>query len=125
MLHHKDLLANLFMGASATSSSTYCNQLIQKFVYCFFKVVLEGYRRCSVSHDLSECHHLYDLGSIKSSPSYKFNSVNFDSEKLSMETLWDHLKCGANPKFSFFSLFIIMNLIPDAFQGNIMFLKNQ
>ncbi len=26
-------------------------------------VVLEGYRRCSDSHDLSECHHLYDLGS--------------------------------------------------------------
>ncbi len=26
------------------------------------KVVLEGYRRCPDSHDLSECHHLYDLG---------------------------------------------------------------
>ncbi len=27
-----------------------------------FKVVLGGYRRCPDSHDLSECHHLYDLG---------------------------------------------------------------
>ncbi len=27
-----------------------------------FTVVLEGYRRCSVSHDPSECHHLYDMG---------------------------------------------------------------
>ena len=26
------------------------------------KVVLEGYCRCPDSHDLSECHHLYDLG---------------------------------------------------------------
>ena len=25
-------------------------------------VVLEGYRRCPDSHDVSECHHLYDLG---------------------------------------------------------------
>ncbi len=24
--------------------------------------VLEGYRRCPDSHDLSECPHLYDLG---------------------------------------------------------------
>ncbi len=27
-----------------------------------FKVVLKGYGRCPDSHDLSECHHLYDLG---------------------------------------------------------------
>ena len=26
------------------------------------KVVLGGYPRCPDSHDLSECHHLYDLG---------------------------------------------------------------
>ncbi len=26
------------------------------------KVALGGYRRCPDSHDLSECHHLYDLG---------------------------------------------------------------
>ncbi len=26
------------------------------------KVVLEGYHRCPDSHDLRECHHLYDLG---------------------------------------------------------------
>ncbi len=26
-----------------------------------FKGVLEGYCRCPDSHDLSECHHLYDL----------------------------------------------------------------
>ncbi len=45
------------------------------------KVVLEGHSRCPDCHDLSECHHLY-----------KFNSVHFDSEKLSVETLWDHLK---------------------------------
>ncbi len=28
----------------------------------------------------------------KSSPSYQFNSLNFDSEKISSTTLWDHLK---------------------------------
>ncbi len=31
-------------------------------------------------------------GCQKSSPSYMFNSLNFDSEKLSETTLWDHLK---------------------------------
>ena len=31
------------------------------------------------------------LGYQKSAPSYKVNSLNFDSEKLSVETLWDHL----------------------------------
>ncbi len=31
-------------------------------------------------------------GYKKSSPSYKLNSLNFDSENLSVETLWDHLK---------------------------------
>ena len=31
-------------------------------------------------------------GCQKSRASYKFNSVNFDSKKLSVETLWDHLK---------------------------------
>ncbi len=31
-------------------------------------------------------------GCQKSSPSYKFNSLNFDSEKISETTLWDHLK---------------------------------
>ncbi len=41
-----------------------------------FKVVLEGYRRCPDSHDLSECHHL-------TMPT----SVNFDTEKVSVETL--------------------------------------
>ena len=54
-------------------------------------MVLEGYRRCPDSHDLSECHHLYDLGR-HISPSYKFNSVNFDSKRLSIETVWDNLK---------------------------------
>ncbi len=35
-----------------------------KKVHCLyiFKVVLGGYPRCPDSHDLSECHHLYDLG---------------------------------------------------------------
>ncbi len=28
-----------------------------------------------------------------SSPSYQFNSLNFDSEKISATTLWDHLNC--------------------------------
>ncbi len=51
-------------------------------------MVLEGYRRCPDSHDLSECHHLCDLGRHI----YTHNSVNFDSEKISVETLWDHLK---------------------------------
>ncbi len=27
-----------------------------------FKVVLGGYRSCPDTHDLSQCHHLYDLG---------------------------------------------------------------
>ncbi len=31
-------------------------------------------------------------GYQKSSPSYMFNSFNFDSEKISETTLWDHLK---------------------------------
>ncbi len=31
-------------------------------------------------------------GCQKSSPSYKFNSLKFDSEKISETTLWDHLK---------------------------------
>ncbi len=30
-------------------------------------------------------------GYQKSSPSYKLNSLNFDFEKLSVETLWDHI----------------------------------
>ncbi len=33
------------------------------------------------------------LCSQKSSPSYKFNSRNFDSETISVIILWDHLKC--------------------------------
>ncbi len=37
-----------------SSVSMVCNE--------WFKVVLEGYRRCPDSQDLSECHHLYDLG---------------------------------------------------------------
>ncbi len=53
------------------------------------KVVLGGYHRCPDSHDLSECHHLYDC------PSYKFNSLNFDSEKISVTTPWDHLKADS------------------------------
>ncbi len=73
-------------------------------------VVLEGYCRCPDSHDLSECHHPYDLGRHteqpfgicscimaapgcqKSSPSYQFNSLNFDSKKLSGRSVEDHLK---------------------------------
>ncbi len=31
-------------------------------------------------------------GCQKSCPSYKFNSLNFDSEKISVTTPWDHLK---------------------------------
>ncbi len=58
---------------------------------CWLKVVLEGCCRCPDSHDLSAYHHLYDLGRHISSPSYKLNSLNFDSEKLFVETLWDHL----------------------------------
>ncbi len=33
-----------------------------KMIVFKVKVVLEGYRRCPDSHDLSECHHMYDLG---------------------------------------------------------------
>ena len=56
-------------------------------------MVPEGYPRCPDIHDLSEWYHLYDLGShIYSSPSFKFNSLNFDSEKISVITFWDHLK---------------------------------
>ncbi len=128
---------------------------------CNFKVVLGGYPRCTDSHDLSECHHLYDLGRhscIKgtsgeprhciwtpdcplklfhypaldsahmtseivcfhrcwnsayptprcplkatpdcqiSSPSYQVNSLNFDSEKMSVITPYDHLKCSCLSK---------------------------
>ncbi len=72
-------------------------------VLSWFKVVLEGYRRCPDIHDLSECHRLYDSyieaapGCQKSSPSYKFKSLNFHSEKLSETTLWDHLKQKMQP----------------------------
>ncbi len=65
----------------------------------YFKVVLEGYRRCPDSHDLSECHH-----QPKSYPYYKFNSVNFDSEKLSVETLWDHLNHSSVARHKFVHL---------------------
>ncbi len=42
-----------------SSSDSYSNLSIP----CHgFKVVLEAYCRCPDSHDLSECHHLYDLG---------------------------------------------------------------
>ncbi len=58
------------------------------------KVVLEDYRRCPDSHGPSEYHHLYDLGKHKaapgcqkSSPSYKFNSLNFDPVKISVINL--------------------------------------
>ncbi len=66
-------------------------------------MVLECCGRCLDSHDLSAYHHLYDLcrhirsfikaapGYQKSSPSYKLSSLNFDSQKLFVETLWDHL----------------------------------
>ncbi len=65
---------------------------------CFCMVVLQGYPMCPDRHDLSECHHLYDLGRHKSSPSYKFNSLNFDSEKISVITVQDHLKMGKSRK---------------------------
>ncbi len=61
-----------------------------------FKVVLAGYRRCPDSHDLSDCsveNSWQSCGSPagKSCPSYKFNSLNFESEKISVTTPWDHL----------------------------------
>ncbi len=34
------------------------------------------------------------IAGLRSSPSDKLNSVFFDSEKLSVDTLWDHLKNG-------------------------------
>ncbi len=43
-------------------------------------------------HDLSEYHRLYHFGIHKSSPSYQFNSLNFDSEKISVRSVEDHLK---------------------------------
>ncbi len=65
------------------------------------KVVLGGCPMCPDTHDLSKCHCLYDLdrlkaapGHQKSCPSYKFNSLNFDSEKISVITPWDHLKAS-------------------------------
>ncbi len=70
--HHKELLCTKFQ----------CLRY-RKYIFAF-KVVLEGCCRCPDSHDLSAYQ--------KSSPSYKLNSLNFDSEKLSVETLWDHLK---------------------------------
>ncbi len=76
------------INAQGTELATIHQSHVGEFLK--LKVVLEGYRRCQDSHDLSECHHL--------SPSYKFNIVNFDSEKLSAETLWDH------PKYSHHSM---------------------
>ncbi len=40
----------------------FCSKVIHNSVQLVLKVVLEGYCRCPDSHDLSECHHLYDLG---------------------------------------------------------------
>ncbi len=75
------------------ASSSLCSLLFVQTVFPFYclKVVLEGCCRCPDSHDLSAYCHLYDLGRQKSSPSYKLNNLNFDFEKLSVETLWDHL----------------------------------
>ena len=60
-----------------TGDSKYANVLTTQF-----KVVQWGYPRYPDSHDMSECHHLYDLSTPDcqiSSPSYQFNSLNFDS----------------------------------------------
>ncbi len=80
-------------------------------------MVLEGYRRCPDSHDLSEWHHLYDWAGI-----YRFNSVNFDSDKLSVEALWDHLKnrptctCGSKVKGEKLEVFLICIVLHPFFE---------
>ncbi len=40
----------------------YMNAQGRRKTFNMFKVVLEGYPRCPDSHDLNECHHLYDTG---------------------------------------------------------------
>ncbi len=70
----------------------------------WLKVVLEGYRRCPDSHDPCECLYLSDMaagiyinstsGCQKDSSSYKFNSLNFDSRKISSTTLQGHISSG-------------------------------
>ena len=50
-------------------------------------MVLGGCPRCPDNHDLSKC------------PSFKFNSLNFDSKKISVITPWDHLKTANVRKF--------------------------
>ncbi len=54
-------------------------------------IFLEGMQHLHLIY--THCEGKYTKKKNKtSSPSYKFNSVIFDSEKLSVETLWDHLK---------------------------------
>ncbi len=58
------------------------------------KVVPQGCPRCPDSDDLSECHNLYYLKTLifaKSCKKFSTEEVNFDSKKLSVETLQDHL----------------------------------
>ena len=70
------------------------------------KVVLGGYCRCPDSHDLSECHHLYDLSCnyhwtldfqilliIKFLvPPISLTVLTLTLKKISVTTPWDHLK---------------------------------
>ncbi len=58
------------------------------------KVVLQGSPRSPDIYDLSEYHRLYNLGrhTEEPSPSYQFNSLNFDSKKISVRSVEDHLK---------------------------------
>ncbi len=63
-------------------------------------MVLQGSPRSPDIHDLSECHHLYDLRPLLAakSRSYQFNSLNFDSKKISVRSVEDHLNRYAGGK---------------------------
>ncbi len=59
------------------------------FVHSMLIMLLQMFIHANLG--MHTCYHpLYDLAR-DISPSYKLNSLNFDSEKLSVETLWDYL----------------------------------
>ncbi len=43
-------------------------------------------------------------GCKKSSPSYQFNSLNFDFKKISLRSPWDHLKTRKHEKIDQYTL---------------------
>ncbi len=79
-----------------------------------YKAVLRSSRPLDTFHHLQSSIAIRFFikaapGYQKSSPSYKFNSLNFDSEKLSVETLWDHLNIHKKG-LTVFNLVVVNNL---------------